>query len=333
MDNQAIGMMDKAYFVGKREILGWINELLQLNLAKIEETATGAVACQILDAMYPGKVNMKKVQWSAKHEHEFVKNYAVLQTGFDKLKIDRFVDVQKLVRAKFQDNLEFMQWFKRYFELNVGDGASDYDAAGRRAGGKGAPKALSGGVRARPNLPTTAPRPGMESPGGAKGTSAARAPRAPRAAPAAAPLEEKTTNRRPAPGRQGAKAGSARARPGAAAASASASAAAASAAPVAPTSSAADQKEIADLKHESAELKVTMEGLERERDFYFGKLRDIEIMLQQDEPAEEDDQTPVARSIYKILYATEEDMPAEEGAVEEAEADLMADAAVPLAAC
>jgi RP/EB family microtubule-associated protein len=171
----------------------------------------------------------------------------------------------------------------------------------------------------------------MESPGGAKGTSAARAPRAPRAAPAAAPLEEKTTNRRPAPGRQGAKAGSARARPGAAA-SASTSAAA-SAAPVAPTSSAADQKEIADLKHESAELKVTMEGLERERDFYFGKLRDIEIMLQQDEPAEEDDQTPVARSIYKILYATEEDMPAEEGVVEEAEADVMADAAVPLAAC
>ena len=137
MDNQAIGMMDKAYFVGKREILGWINELLQLNLAKIEETATGAVACQILDAMYPGKVNMKKVQWSAKHEHEFVKNYAVLQTGFDKLKIDRFVDVQKLVRAKFQDNLEFMQWFKRFHEINYNAPEGEYDALARRKMGKG----------------------------------------------------------------------------------------------------------------------------------------------------------------------------------------------------
>ena len=86
-------------------------------------------------------------------------------------------------------------------------------------------------------------------------------------------------------------------------------------------------------KEEVIDLRITVDGLERERDFYFGKLRDIEIMLQQDEPAEEDDQTPVARSIYKILYATEEDMPGEEGAVEEAEADVMADAAVPLAAC
>lgn len=26
------------------------------------------------------------------------------------------IDVPKLIRAKYQDNLEFLQWFKRYFE-------------------------------------------------------------------------------------------------------------------------------------------------------------------------------------------------------------------------
>ena len=32
-----IGMMDSAYFVGRSEILAWINSTLQLNLSKVEE--------------------------------------------------------------------------------------------------------------------------------------------------------------------------------------------------------------------------------------------------------------------------------------------------------
>ncbi len=51
------------------------------------------------------------------------------------------VDVPKLVRAKYQDNLEFMQWFKRFYELN--SPALDYDPVATRAGGRGAPGACS----------------------------------------------------------------------------------------------------------------------------------------------------------------------------------------------
>ena len=32
-----IGIMDSAYFVGRNEILGWINDRLHLNLSRIEE--------------------------------------------------------------------------------------------------------------------------------------------------------------------------------------------------------------------------------------------------------------------------------------------------------
>ena len=32
-----IGMMDSAYFVGRNEILTWINNRLQLNLSRVEE--------------------------------------------------------------------------------------------------------------------------------------------------------------------------------------------------------------------------------------------------------------------------------------------------------
>jgi RP/EB family microtubule-associated protein len=49
-----IGMMDGAFFVGRKEIVDWINDTLDLNLQKVEQTASGAIACQLLDIMHPG---------------------------------------------------------------------------------------------------------------------------------------------------------------------------------------------------------------------------------------------------------------------------------------
>ena len=38
------GIMDEAYFVGRKAILAWINDTFSLNVAKIEDTASGTVA-------------------------------------------------------------------------------------------------------------------------------------------------------------------------------------------------------------------------------------------------------------------------------------------------
>lgn len=131
-----IGLMEGAFFVGRKEILDWINTVLSLNLLKIEDTANGAVACQLLDIMYPGKVSMNKLNWSAKQSFEFVANYKILQTCFTKMNIERHIDVDRLITGKYMDNLEFMQWFKRFFEMSVSD-IGDYDAYGQRCKGKG----------------------------------------------------------------------------------------------------------------------------------------------------------------------------------------------------
>jgi hypothetical protein len=44
------------------------------------------------------------------------------------------IPVDKIVRAKYQDNLEFMQWFKRYVETT--GPTQGYDAAAARAKGE-----------------------------------------------------------------------------------------------------------------------------------------------------------------------------------------------------
>lgn len=49
------------YFASRSELLGWVNRELDLKLSKIEEVATGAAYCQLMDRLYPGKVKMMSV--------------------------------------------------------------------------------------------------------------------------------------------------------------------------------------------------------------------------------------------------------------------------------
>jgi microtubule-associated protein, RP/EB family len=58
-------MMDSAYFVGRKELLDFFNELLDLNLSKIEETASGGIACQLTDLIFPGSIQLSRINWGA----------------------------------------------------------------------------------------------------------------------------------------------------------------------------------------------------------------------------------------------------------------------------
>ena len=49
------------------------------------------------------------------------------------------------------------------------------------------------------------------------------------------------------------------------------------------------------------EMRLSIEGLEKERDFYFGKLRDIEVVIQESADAAD----PMATKVLEVLYATE----------------------------
>ncbi|GAB4845490.1 Microtubule-associated protein RP/EB member 1A [Ancistrocladus abbreviatus] len=244
-----IGMMDSAYFVGRNEILQWINARLQLNLSKIEEAASGAVQCQMMDMTYPGAVPMHKVNFDAKTEYDMIQNYKVLQDVFNKLKIDKHIEVNRLVKGRPLDNLEFLQWLKRYCDsVNGGIMNENYNPVERRS--------KSGRDR--------------NAKGTGKGTKSLQANNV---------LTSESGGRVGLSNSTGVEQGKMDS----------------------VVDGADSSEEIQALSKEVTGLKLSIGLLEKERDFYFGKLRDIEILCQ----IPELENLPMAASIRKILYATD----------------------------
>ncbi|KAF7459058.1 EB1 like microtubule binding protein [Cryptosporidium felis] len=131
-----MGMMDKCYFTGKSDLLNWLNSYFSLNVSRIEDCATGAIYCQIADAVYYYQVPMRNVNWGVKHDFQYLHNYKLLQQVFGKVNQPKYIDINKLIKGKYQDNLEFLQWMKGLFDES-GAIDRDYDAIGRRSLGKG----------------------------------------------------------------------------------------------------------------------------------------------------------------------------------------------------
>ncbi len=65
---------------------------------------------------------------------------------------------------------------------------------------------------------------------------------------------------------------------------------------------------VAALQQEIASLKESVVGFERERDFYFSKLRDIELLVQRAQESEgemDKEGQALVKDILAILYSTE----------------------------
>ena len=124
---------DKAYFASKSELLTWVSTTLDLEIKSIEETQTGALFCQLLDAAHPGTVRLNKVNWKAKLETEYISNFKLFQEGLVNNNIDKPIDIQRLSKGKTQELIELLQWLYGH-HLNLGIEANNYDAIKKRNG-------------------------------------------------------------------------------------------------------------------------------------------------------------------------------------------------------
>jgi len=247
-DPCTIGINHPAFSVSKTVLLEWVNSFFELDYNKVEQCASGAIHCQIADAIFPGKVPMKNVNWSARTDYDYVKNFKILQNVFVKQGVRKPVPIDKLVKAKYQDNLEWLQWMKHFFTCKYT--GEDYNPTERR------------------NLSSKAP----------KKTTIKRKPAATKSTTSSATsTTKKSTVKSKA------------------------------------TSSGASSTQLKALNDKISQLQLTVQGLERERDFYFGKLREVEVLCQTKTEAEGDDATIACSEILAILYKTDEEDEGEGG--------------------
>lgn len=290
-----LGMMDGAYFTSRKEILDFFNGLLQMNLTKIEQTASGAVACQLMDYMFPGSIPMKRVNWEAKSDFQFIENYKILQAAFTKQRVQKRIDVDRLIRAKYQDNLEFCQWLKAFFEHASSWSREDYDPVARRMLGKGGkkldemflPRSINKNLLPSSSS-TTSVKPRSARPSSGASVASVRStssrPKSAAVRPSTIqPLRE--NNIKKSVNTSGTK----------------------EAEKLVTQNDELNQKN-SQLRRKLAETELILENVEKERDFYFEKLRGIEVFLQvYEEKKEEKDVEALVQNIFKVLYAKIED--------------------------
>ena len=148
------------------------------------------------------------------------------------------VPVDKLVKGRFQDNFEFVQWFKKFFDANSRYGRQQPQCDGLVE--RGGPSV---------SVPETPSRRVTRSLSTVRRSPSSPARRLRRASSSSSHLESSAT--------------------------------------------------MESLSLQLVELRLTLEGLERERDFYFGKLARIEEVV-----AEPGDSQGIA-TIRDILYRAE----------------------------
>eukprot|EP01128_Nolandella_sp_AFSM9_P009189 TRINITY_DN5809_c0_g1_i1.p1 TRINITY_DN5809_c0_g1~~TRINITY_DN5809_c0_g1_i1.p1 ORF type:complete len:325 (-),score=55.82 TRINITY_DN5809_c0_g1_i1:99-1073(-) len=318
-----IGSMDPSLSVSRNEILNWLNSFLGLSYQKIEDTATGAAACQVTLALHPGSLDLSQVNFnSTTYKADWERNYVVLETAFKKMGILKTIPITDLMRGKYRDNLEFCQWLYSYWRQNWSNSA-EYPAKERR---------LAVGCTYPGDSPeATAPKPQPQRQRRSRGTRIdpgatpmrknpirARVPSArirvdpgatpARSKPRSAVLRDKDANR-------GQKGPSSMKSDAALAVKLQTNQLALAAAQKKSallsrnlTTMAKAAKELQtqtkEFRSQNTELKKMLDQVEVERNFYFEKLREIEIMVDQEMTAG-DEQSPastILTNIQTILY-------------------------------
>ncbi|KAM9489340.1 microtubule-associated protein RP/EB family member 2 isoform 2-T2 [Clarias gariepinus] len=256
--------------MSRHDITAWVNDLLSLNYTKVEQLSSGAAYCQFMDMLFPGCISLKKVKFQAKLEHEYIHNFKLLQASFKRMNVDKIIPVEKLVKGRFQDNLDFIQWFKKFFDANY-DG-KDYDPLEARQGQDAIPPPDPGEQIF--NLPKKAPH-AASSPTAGATRSASSTPKSATSTsrPSSAKKGPVTTAATPAKGEKELEA------------------------------------QVAQLNEQMNTLKLALEGAEKERDYYFGKLREVELLCQE----QGQDNGPFVERIMEVLYSTDDQEAGGEG--------------------
>ena len=123
-------MSQSEKFVGRTELLDWLNDTLHLQYSKIEDCANGAAFCQLIDMVHPSTVPLQRVNFNASLAHESMENLKILQDVFVKNGITAVVDVGSLAKGRYTAALNVLQFLYGYIKTHPI--VKGYDPVARR---------------------------------------------------------------------------------------------------------------------------------------------------------------------------------------------------------
>lgn len=209
------------------------------------------------------------MKFNANQEYEYQENYRILQNAITKHNVDRFIDPPRMMKCRFQDNFEFTNWLKQHWETY--STGQPYDALARRQG--------------KPMGAAATNRPISSASGSQRSTSSTGAYRTGTGRP-------NVVRAGGVVGAGGRGVGGGAVRPGSRT--------------MASGGGGASQQRAQELARQLADAKALIETAEKERDFYFGKLREIEVYIQQADFDAGSQAENLAKYIQNILYSTED---------------------------
>ena len=107
--------------ISSQDLICWVNSTLKTNTVyKVHELGTGEHYCLLLHMLFPFRetIPLRKIKFGSQVEVDHISNWKIFQSGLKSVGIDKELSIDRLVKQKPMDNLEFAQWMYKFFDAN-----------------------------------------------------------------------------------------------------------------------------------------------------------------------------------------------------------------------
>eukprot|EP00241_Pyramimonas_parkeae_P017499 CAMPEP_0114318306 /NCGR_PEP_ID=MMETSP0059-20121206/24503_1 /TAXON_ID=36894 /ORGANISM="Pyramimonas parkeae, Strain CCMP726" /LENGTH=877 /DNA_ID=CAMNT_0001444969 /DNA_START=17 /DNA_END=2650 /DNA_ORIENTATION=- len=105
----------------RTQLIQWLNGRMNSEVARVEDLASGVVACRLVDSVCPNILFMHRLRIDSATEYDFITNYKVLQDALTYLQVDKNIDVGKLGQGRASACLDMLQFlYQFYHEVTSG---------------------------------------------------------------------------------------------------------------------------------------------------------------------------------------------------------------------
>ena len=114
--------LKKSSKLSAKGYVSWINKLLDTEISSIEELSNGVAYCKLLNFLFPGLIDTRKVQTEGNcgdNNFRIIEKCLKRFSGDPKIDINSVADINKAISGGYTDNYRLAFYFHMLFEANI----------------------------------------------------------------------------------------------------------------------------------------------------------------------------------------------------------------------